>query len=297
MIVISDGFDARYGSLSASWDRFMIWKTKDGKSEAGKTKPQLYTMIEGMFAREVLLDLIAHYTVFEQDKKTDPETGIATITLIKKIAAYHQYYAVKKALVSTKTAAGGGSRKAGVVWHTQGSGKSLSMVFYAGELIRNLDNPTIVMITDRNDLDEQLFGTFYGVRKFLRQAPQQAESTADLKELLQTSGGGVIFTTIQKFSPEEAQEEFPLLTDRENVIVIADEAHRSQYGFEAKTTYRDFSSKKIGRLRRMVLRSICVMLSLRRRLLDLRVRLLRRLTRLLRRFLEIILIFMIFSRR
>ena len=249
LLVVSDGFEARYGSLTSSWDRFMVWKSKDGQQDARKTQPELYVLLDGLFVQSVFFDLLESFVVFEKEEKKDPESGLTTITRVKKIAAYHQYYAVKKAVKTTQEAVSeSGDRRAGVVWHTQGSGKSLSMLFYAGLLIRELDNPTIVVVTDRNDLDEQLYGTFWKGRALLRQEPTQVENTEDLKDVLVRSGGGVIFTTIQKFSDRENLDEFERLSERRNIVVIADEAHRSQYGFKAKTGYiRDESKQVIGR--------------------------------------------------
>lgn len=240
LVVISDGLDARAGSLSAGFSRFMAWKTEDGKAEASKLVSQLEVMIKGMLNKETLLDLIQSFTVFEKSKNTDKKTGITTIKTVKKIAAYHQYYAVNKAVESTIRATGFNGdptyadRKAGVVWHTQGSGKSLSMVFYTGKVVQKLDNPTIVVVTDRNDLDDQLFDTFAASRQLLRQTPVQSANRDDLGKLLKVESGGVIFTTIQKFQPETGNI-YNTLTERQNVIVIADEAHRTQYGFRAKT--------------------------------------------------------------
>ncbi len=423
VLVASDGLDARAGSLTAGWNRFMAWKTVDGEREDPATTPWLETVIRGMLRPNVLIDLIRHFTVFEKstelipaestplipspglsqrerrgignggeseeghyragmrfagmiervkelrEKQTETEEifwellrnkrfnglkfrrqhqighyiadfychsekliieldgevhntetqedakrdkflkslgntvlrfknkdllnniqevlqkientlpqksfspsgrdgreggSMTKVITIKKIAAYHQYHAVKKAVESTIRASHGGKRvslpveedpqkyglpgvkdqpkgdrKAGVVWHTQGSGKSLAMVFYAGLLVvnREMENPTIVVITDRNDLDDQLFGAFAAGRNLLRQEPKQAESREHLKRLLKTAGGGIVFSTIQKFSPEEGNENFELLSDRKNIVVIADEAHRSQYGFGAKTHF------------------------------------------------------------
>lgn len=238
ILVASDGLEARVGSLTAGFDRFMIWKPESG--EIAATTPEIEVLVREMLAPKVLLDMVRHFTVFEQSKSSDPTTGQVRIDTVKKIAAYHQYYAVNKAVVSTIAAAReGGSHKAGVVWHTQGSGKSLSMVFYAGKIVLALGNPTLVVITDRNDLDEQLYGTFASSRNLLRQDPQQAESRAHLKKLLTTAGGGIVFTTIQKFFPEDGGEVYDQLSDRHNIIVIADEAHRSQYGFYAKTKETD----------------------------------------------------------
>jgi len=238
VLVASDGLDAKTGTISSDFSRFLAWKTSDGQTEAKRTIPQVETLIKGMLNKHVLLDFIRHFTVFEKTKKEDPQTGLASVVVIKKIAAYHQYYAVNKALEETLTAtAEHGSRKAGVVWHTQGSGKSLSMVFYAGKTVLQLDNPTVVVITDRNDLDDQLFDTFAGCKQLLRQDPVQAQSRDHLKELLRVAGGGIVFTTIQKFMPEGEAITFDELSARKNIIVIADEAHRSQYGFGAKVAY------------------------------------------------------------
>ncbi|PIQ79579.1 DEAD/DEAH box helicase [Candidatus Peregrinibacteria bacterium CG11_big_fil_rev_8_21_14_0_20_41_10] len=240
ILVASDGLDAKMGSLTAGWTRFMGWKTVDGEREDSSTTPQIETLTNGMLAPHILLDLIKQFTVFEKIKREDAETGLTSIETVKKIAAYHQYHAVNKAIESTKQASReDGNRKAGVVWHTQGSGKSLSMVFYSGKIVLELDNPTIVVITDRNDLDEQLFDTFAGSKQLLRQEPIQATDRIHLKKLLKTAGGGIIFTTIQKFSPEDLSENFELLSERKNIIVIADEAHRSQYGFSAKTLIKN----------------------------------------------------------
>ncbi|MDD4150948.1 MAG: type I restriction endonuclease subunit R, partial [Bacteroidales bacterium] len=196
---------------------------------------ELETIIKGQLNKETLLDLLQYFTVFEKNKREDLKNGITTIETVKKIAAYHQYYAVNKAVVSSILASNeSGNRKAGVVWHTQGSGKSLSMVFYSGKIIQKLNNPTILVITDRNDLDDQLFDTFAASRVLLKQTPVQADSRTHLKELLKVSSGGVVFTTIHKFQPDEGNI-YETLTERKNVIVIADEAHRTQYGFKAKT--------------------------------------------------------------
>jgi len=260
--VISDGLEARAGSLSAGFNRFMTWKSSDGKVEASPLIGRLETLIKGMLNKETLLDLIRHFIVFEKSKKEDQETGIITIQTEKKLAAYHQYYAVNRAVESTLRAAGYlpastynantvtespesygvagvkkqpvGDRKGGVIWHTQGSGKSLSMVFYTGKIVLVLDNPTVLVITDRNDLDDQLFNTFAASKQLLRQDPVQAENREQIKELLNVVAGGVIFSTIQKFQPNEGNV-YEQLSDRRNVIVIADEAHRTQYGFKAKT--------------------------------------------------------------
>lgn len=230
LCVISDGLDARVGTVSSPIQRFLAWKTIEGERETGNV-PELDTLIHGMLTKERLLDIVRNFVVFEQDSKDDSN-------YIKKIAAYHQYWAVNKALQRTVDASQpNADHRAGVVWHTQGSGKSLSMMFYAGKLItdKRLGNPTIVVVTDRRDLDGQLFGTFAACKDLLRQDPVQAESRKHLRELLTRESGGVIFTTIQKFSPDDEEDKLPVLTDRTNVIVIADEAHRSQYGLQART--------------------------------------------------------------
>lgn len=256
--VISDGLEARAGTISSGFSRYMAWKTADGKAEASKLVNQMEVMIQGMLNKTTLLDLIRSFIVFEKDKTEDTKTKITSVKTVKKMAAYHQYYAVNKAVESTLRATGYnqtpnhlaespkqyglrdvvdqpiGDHKAGVIWHTQGSGKSLSMVFYTGKIVQQLNNPTVVVITDRNDLDDQLFDTFAASKQLLRQTPVQAESCEALKTLLKVASGGVIFTTIQKFQPENGNV-YETLTLRNNVIVIADEAHRTQYGFKAKT--------------------------------------------------------------
>jgi len=233
--VISDGLEAKAGTISSAFSRFQTWKTIDGKKSSSAHVSQLEVLIKGMLNKATLLDLIRNFIVFEKDKKIDTKTGLTQIETVKKLAAYHQYHAVNKAVESTRLAATEkGNRKAGVVWHTQGSGKSLSMVFYAGKLIHNLDNPTIVVITDRNDLDQQLFDTFAASSSLLGQPPVQAESREHLKSLLKVASGGIIFTTIQKFFPENDRSAYDRLSERRNIIVIADEAHRTQYGFKAK---------------------------------------------------------------
>ncbi len=263
LMIISDGLEAKAGSLSAGLSRFMAWKTADGEKEASPLLSELETLIKGMLDKATLLDLIRHFIVFEKSKTEDPKTGVVTIETVKKLAAYHQYYAVNRAVESTIRATGHrrgepmcspnvvmedpanygmagvknqpkGDRKGGVIWHTQGSGKSLSMVFFTGKIVLALDNPTILVITDRNDLDDQLFDTFAASTQVLRQEPKQVENRDQLKELLQVASGGVIFSTIQKFQPDEGNV-FDTLSERENIVVIADEAHRTQYGFKAKT--------------------------------------------------------------
>ncbi len=235
ILIVSDGLSASAGSLSAGFSRFMAWKSVDGKAEASHLVSQMETLINGMLGQATLLDLVQNFSVFEKTKKGDAKTGITTIETVKKLAAYHQYYAVNKAVASVVGAASeNGDRRGGVVWHTQGSGKSLSMVFASGKIVRALDNPTILVITDRNDLDDQLFDTFADSKQLLRQEPVQADSRQNLKELLKVASGGVVFTTIQKFQPDEGNV-YEKLSSRENIVVIADEAHRTQYGFQAKT--------------------------------------------------------------
>lgn len=235
LLVISDGLEAKSGSISAGFTRFLAWKTSDGIVEDSKFSSQLVTLIHGQLQPAVLLDLIRYFIVFEKSKKEDLTTGITSVVTVKKIAAYHQYYAVNKAVESTLLASReDGDRKGGVVWHTQGSGKSLSMVFYTGKIVQRLNNPTILVITDRNDLDDQLFDTFSGSTQLIRQTPIQANNRDHLKELLKVASGGVVFATIQKFQPDEGNI-YETLTERKNVVVIADEAHRTQYGFKGKT--------------------------------------------------------------
>ncbi len=239
-LIASDGLDAKAGTISSDLSRFLAWKSKDGFNDEKNIVPQIETMVKGMLSRETILDLISHFIVFEKNRKEDAKTGLSLVETIKKIAAYHQYYAVNKAVVKTLEASSeDGDRKAGVVWHTQGSGKSLSMVFYTGKSVLKLDNPTVVVITDRNDLDDQLFDTFANCKQLLRQDPVQAHSRDDLKNLLRVAGGGIVFTTIQKFFPENGADSFEMLSNRKNIIVIADEAHRSQYGFAVKTSEKD----------------------------------------------------------
>ena len=226
-MVTSDGINARAGTLTSDEERFMAWRTIDGDAIAPISVPQLEVLIMGMFKRERFLDLIKQFVLFQSDGKDT----------FKILAGYHQYHAVNKAIENTiRATKEKGDRKIGVVWHTQGSGKSLSMAFYAGKLVINeeLGNPTIVIITDRNDLDDQLFSTFSKCNELLRGEPQQAENREHLRELLNNrTSGGIIFTTIQKFAPEDRSNNGATLTDRKNVVVMADEAHRSQYGFGA----------------------------------------------------------------
>jgi len=238
--VISDGLHAKAGTITSDEDRYMTWRTTDGKEIAPTTIPQLETLIKGMFDKKRFLDIIKQYVLFQKH-----ESGY-----IKILAGYHQYHAVNTALEKTYEATSAhGDRRIGVIWHTQGSGKSLSMVFYAGKLVisQELSNPTIVIITDRNDLDDQLFLTFSKSSDLLRSIPDQAASREHLKELLNgRDSGGIIFTTIQKFSPDD-NGNVTALTNRKNVIVLADEAHRSQYGFSAKVVKsQDEAFEKYG---------------------------------------------------
>jgi type I restriction enzyme R subunit len=257
LLVISDGHEARLGTVTSDWERFMTWRTVTGRELVPPGSLQLETLLKGVFDKHRLLDLIRNFVVFEDNGET----------VVKKLAGYHQFHAVNKAVETTLRAAGVinlsegralqapnsssnagksmglaervppnnsiGDRRAGVIWHTQGSGKSLSMVFYAGKIVQHpaMENPTIVMLTDRNDLDDQLFDTFSFCKELLRQIPVQAESREHLRKLLDVASGGVVFTTIQKFFPDEKGGKHPLLSDRRNIVVIADEAHRSQYDF------------------------------------------------------------------
>lgn len=259
LMIISDGLEARVGTLTSGWDRFMPWRTIEGAEVAPKGSLELEVLLKGVFEKRRFIDLVLNFIVFEDDGSS----------ITKKAAAYHQFHAVNKAVQCTLSACGieadpdmlygrfpsldeqnpwkakeetapykpdsglFAGRRIGVVWHTQGSGKSLSMAFYAGKIIRHpaMENPTLVVITDRNDLDDQLFGTFAGCKDLLRQTPAQAEGRGHLRELLTVPAGGVVFTTIQKFFPDIKGDAYPLLSDRRNIVVIADEAHRSQYDF------------------------------------------------------------------
>jgi len=225
LLVASDGLKARLGSLSADWEWFLPWRTIEGEELAPATMPELEVMVKGAFEKGRFLQLLRHFIVFEEE---------AGGQVAKKIAGYHQFHAVAKAVEATVAASRPrGDRRCGVVWHTQGSGKSLTMVFYAGRIVLHpaMENPTLVVITDRNDLDDQLFGTFARCHELLRQKPVQARDRKHLRELLNVASGGVVFTTIQKFFPEEKGDSLPCLSDRRNIVVIADEAHRSQYDF------------------------------------------------------------------
>lgn len=222
-LIVSDGIAARAGALTSNWDRFMAWRTVEGDDLAPQETPQLEVLIKGIFNKNRFLELIRYFIVFEKSRQGT----------FKKMAGYHQFHAVQKAVDSTVKAIKG-DRRVGVVWHTQGSGKSLTMAFYTGKVIQHpaMENPTLVLLTDRNDLDDQLFDeTFVPCQELIRQEPIQAESREELRELLKVASGRVIFTTIQKFFPDEKGDRYPLLSDRRNIIVIADEAHRSQYDF------------------------------------------------------------------
>jgi type I restriction enzyme R subunit len=250
LLVVSDGVQARMGSVTASQEWFKVWRTIDGRQDAAPYSLELEVLIKGVFARQRFLDLLQHFIVFEED----PDSG----ALHKIIAGYHQFHAVNAAVEETVRASGlaenslmhdeagtywagrmpggrPGDRRAGVVWHTQGSGKSFSMVFFAGRLVRHpaMRNPTLVVLTDRNDLDDQLFGQFLRCADILGQIPVQAAGREDLRTLLNRASGGVIFTTIHKFMPEKGAA-MPELSARQNIVVIADEAHRSQYGFAGR---------------------------------------------------------------
>ena len=224
VLVVSDGLQARIGSLTANQEWFKVWRTIAGEETAPSSILELEVLVRGVFDRERFLKLLRHFIVFEEDTDSDE--------LHKILAGYHQFHAVQKAVEATIEASQpSGDRRCGVVWHTQGSGKSLTMLFFAGQIVLHpaMDNPTIVALTDRNDLDDQLFGQFQRCHELLRQEPVQAESVAHLRELLRVASGGVVFTTIQKFMPDEKGERVEKLSDRRNIIVIADEAHRSQY--------------------------------------------------------------------
>ena len=224
VMVVSDGLEARMGTVTSDWERFLPWRTVDGRDVPPKGTPELEVLLKGVFEKERFLDLLRAFIVFEVDGAK----------IAKKVAGYHQFHAVRKAVDATvRAAAPQGDRRVGVVWHTQGSGKSLSMVFYAGKIALTpaMANPTLVVLTDRNDLDDQLFGTFALCTDLLGQTPAQANNREELRELLKVASGGIVFTTIQKFAPAEKGEKYGLLSDRKNIVVIADEAHRSQYDF------------------------------------------------------------------
>jgi len=227
-LVISDGYNGRIGSLTAPQERFTPWRTIKDEKDKPLLEFELEKVVRGFFDRSLFMDYVQHFVIFENDGAQ----------LIKKIAAYHQFHAVREAVKAVVSASGAhGDKRGGVVWHTQGSGKSISMSCFAGKLLQQaeMNNPTLVVVTDRNDLDGQLYQTFCNAEMLLKQKPEQATGREDLRALLDgRPSGGIIFTTIQKFSPRDDEERFPCLTDRSNIVVIADEAHRSQYGFEAK---------------------------------------------------------------
>lgn len=260
-IVVSDGYTARVGSLTANKERFMPWRTIQNEDDKPLLEWQLETMVRGFFDRDLLLDYIRYFVIFETDNDQ----------LIKKIAGYHQFHAVREAVratviatqvpesntLQTPRATYGdevvpGSKKAGVVWHTQGSGKSISMCCYAGKLLQQpeMNNPTLVVVTDRNDLDGQLFATFCSARELLKQEPVQAEDRETLRQLLASrESGGIIFTTVQKFALLDDESDHPALNQRHNIVVISDEAHRSQYGL--KSTLKQDGSYKFGYAKHM----------------------------------------------
>ncbi|MBU3227086.1 type I restriction endonuclease subunit R [Clostridium algidicarnis] len=257
--ILSDGINAKAGTITSNQERFMNWRSIDGVNIESLDVPQYEVMLRGMFEKKRILDIVENFLLFQKAKKTDYDVDGKKIgeheTTIKILAGYHQYFAVKKATKKTKIASSeNGDRKVGVIWHTQGSGKSFSMLFYAAQLVKELNNPTLVILTDRNDLDDQLFSTFASSMGMLRETPKQAnvrkltdeQKKANVKAkdnskevnglfdlLNERESGGIIFTTIQKFNPEDG--EMPVLTNRKNVIIIVDEAHRTQYGLEAKT--------------------------------------------------------------
>ena len=239
VLMVSDGLHARVGTLTAGKEWFKPWKTMDNQEPGAANLPELQVMLEGVCEQSNFLNILRDFIVFDDD---------GSGKLVKKMAGYHQFHAVQAAVeetlratelqekasrIATRHGGAPGDRRIGVVWHNQGSGKSLTMAFFAGAIIRDLamNNPTIVVLTDRNDLDDQLFGTFSRCKGLLRQDPAQAESRADLRRKLSVNVGGVVFTTIQKFFPEEKGDSHPVLSDRRNIVVIADEAHRSQYDF------------------------------------------------------------------
>jgi type I restriction enzyme R subunit len=230
LIILSDGTFAEVGTLTATKEWFLPWKTINGNEKAPKTMPQIEVMLQGMFNKNILLDIIKNFITYQSSKTKT----------IKLLAGYHQYHAANKAITTTIKAVDK-TRKAGIIWHTQGSGKSLTLAFYAGKIQvePTLNNPTLVILTDRNDLDDQLFQTFSNIT-VLREKPKQANNKDELKQLLKRSSGGIIFTTIQKF----AEDDEPLST-RSNIIIAADEAHRSQYGFKAKID-KDTGQTKYG---------------------------------------------------
>ncbi|MFG6161335.1 type I restriction endonuclease subunit R [Actinotignum sp. GS-2025b] len=231
--VISDGTAAAMSSFTGGFEHYAPWKTIDGR-EVITNRPALEVLLKGVFTPERFLDILRNFVVFSDEPVTDQVTRQRRRTLIKRVAKYHQYWAVNAAVESTvRASAPDGDRRGGVVWHTQGSGKSFEMVFFAAKLMRDprMANPTLVFITDRNDLDDQLFGEVFSPAHILPEAPVQAEGRDDLRRLLKRASGGIIFTTLHKFAPGADGDINPVLTDRHNVVVVADEAHRSQYGF------------------------------------------------------------------
>lgn len=227
LLVISDGVDAKLGTITSSFERFMNWKSVDG--EVSESHIQLETLIKGVFSKSHLLQIIKNFVLFQVSSSEED---------IKIVSAYHQFFAVSKAVDSTVNAIMKKSKKAGLIWHTQGSGKSLSMLFYTLKLTQEIKNPTIIVLTDRNDLDEQLFSTFSKSHLYLRQTPIQVENREDLKKQLTRAGGGIIFTTIQKFSPNKGEDSIDVISDRKDIILVVDEAHRSQYGMDAKVNQK-----------------------------------------------------------
>ncbi len=242
VLVISDGTEALMGSLSSDAERFMAWRTIDGSvlDPLGEFN-ELQTLVRGVLAPAYLLDFLRYFVLFEDDG-----------TLVKKIAGYHQFHAVRSAIGKVVEASRpGGNQKGGVVWHTQGSGKSITMTCFAARVMQEpaMENPTIVVITDRNDLDGQLFGVFSLAQDLLREQPVQARTRQQLRTLLNNRpSGGIVFATIQKFMPGEDEDTFPVLSERHNIVVIADEAHRTQYGFEAKLKFKKASNKAAAQI-------------------------------------------------
>ncbi|MDO4665376.1 MAG: type I restriction endonuclease subunit R [Actinomycetaceae bacterium] len=232
--VISDGTAAAMSSFTGGFEHYAPWKTIDGR-DVITNRPALEVLIKGVFAPERFLDILRNFVVYSDEAVTDAVTGGRRRALIKRVAKYHQYWAVNAAVESTvRASAPDGDRRGGVVWHTQGSGKSFEMVFFAAKLMRDprMANPTLVFITDRNDLDDQLFGEVFAPAQILPERPVQAEGRDDLRSLLTRNSGGIVFTMLHKFAPGEDGDTNPVLTDRRNVVVVADEAHRSQYGFK-----------------------------------------------------------------
>lgn len=233
LAVLSDGTSAAMSSFTGGFEHFAPWKTADGR-EVVTNLPALEVLIKGIFDQRRFLDILRNFVVFSEETVTEKKTGQKIKALIKRVTKYHQYWAVNAAVESTVKASGvDGDRRGGVVWHTQGSGKSFEMVFYAAKIMRDsrMQNPTLVFITDRNDLDDQLFGEVFAPAEILPEKPVQADTRAGLRTLLRRASGGIVFTTLQKFRPGEDGDANPVLTDRRNVVVVADEAHRSQYGF------------------------------------------------------------------